>query len=101
MLHSLENVLIVFASRLVYLQESYPLGIVIFDCVLVLLNLMGVSMSVFYVSKIELYAGLPQENLTLSSFGPEVSSHMHLNQVYFLRQRYTYQFVFRMSPLAR
>ena len=76
MLHSLENFLIVFASRLVYLQESYPLDFVIFDCVLVFLNLMGVLVSVFYVYKIELYADLPQEHPALPSFGPEVSVQM-------------------------
>ena len=72
-LHSLENFLIVSASRLVYLQESYPLGIVIFDCVLVLLNFLGVLLSVFYVTKVELYAGLPQDLPSLPSFGREVS----------------------------
>ena len=72
-LHSLENFAIVLTSRLIYLQESYPLGIVIFDCVLVFLNLLGVLMSVFYVSKIELYAGLPREHTTLPSFTSEVS----------------------------
>ena len=72
-LHSLENFLIVLASRLVYLQESYPLGIVVFDCSLVCLNLMAVLVSVFYVKKIELYAGLPTDlPSSLPSFGPEV-----------------------------
>merc|ERR1719237_49842 len=71
MLHSLENFLIVSMSRLVYLQESYPLEIVIFDCVLVLLNLLGVLVSVFYVKKVELYAGLPQNLSSLPSFGPQ------------------------------
>ena len=77
-LHSLENFLIVFASRLAYLQQSYPLGIVIFDCVLVLLNIMGVFVSVFYVFKIELYAGLPQDLPSLPSFGPEVSFYIYV-----------------------
>ena len=72
-LHSLENFAIVSVSRFVYLQESYPLEIVIFDCVLVLLNLLGVLMSVYYVTKVELYAGLPQDLSSLPSFGPEVS----------------------------
>jgi len=70
-LHSLENFLLVFASRLVNLQESYPPEIVIFDCVLVLLNIMGVLVSIFYVYKVELYAGLPRELPSLPSFGPE------------------------------
>jgi len=70
-LHSLENFLIVSISRFVYLQESYPHGIVIFDCVLVLLNLLGVLVSVIYVSKIELYAELPRDLPSLPSFGPE------------------------------
>ena len=73
-LHSLENFLIVLASRLVYLQESYSLGIVVFDCVLVLLNILAVLVSVLYVKKIELYAGLPKDvPSALPSFGPEVS----------------------------
>ena len=74
-LHSLENFLIVLASRLVYTQSSYyPLGILAFDCVLVLVNIMAVLVSVLYVTKIELYAGLPR-NLpsSLPSFGLEVS----------------------------
>merc|ERR1719398_571163 len=70
-LHSLENFAIVSVSRIVYLQESYPLEIVIFDCVLVLLNLLGVLVSVYYVTKVELYAGLPQDLTSLPSFGPE------------------------------
>merc|ERR1711894_800440 len=76
-LHSLENFLFVFSSRFVYLQESYPLGIVIFDSVLVLLNFLGVLVSVIYVTKVEIYAGLPQDLSSLPSFGPEVSFHMH------------------------
>ena len=78
-LHSLENFMIVLASRLVYLLscsdllESYPLGIVVFDCSLVCLNLMAVLVTVFYVKKIELYAGLPTDlPSSLPSFGPEV-----------------------------
>ena len=82
-LHSLENFLIVSVSRLVYLQESYPLAIVIFDCVLVLLSLMGVLVSIFYVYKVELYAGLPQELPSLPSFGPEVSSFANLNHMFY------------------
>ena len=75
-LHSLDNFLIVLASRLVYLQESYSLGIVFFDCVLVLLNILAVLVSVFYVKKIELYAGLPSEVPSgLPSFGSEVRFH--------------------------
>ena len=73
MLHSLENFLIILTSRLIYLQESYPRGIVLFDCVLVILNVLAVFLSVFYVSKIELYAGLPDKPPCLPSFGPEVS----------------------------
>ena len=60
-LHSLENFLMVFASRLVHAQGSYPLFIVAFDCVLVLVNIMAVLVSVLYVKKLELYAGLPRD----------------------------------------
>ena len=75
-LHSLENFLIVLASRLVYLQESYLLGIVVFDCVLVLLNILAVLVSVLYVKTKELYAGLPSEAPSgLPSFGSEVRLH--------------------------
>ena len=52
-LHSLENFLIVLASRLVYTQSSYPLEIIIFDCGLVLVNILAVSVSVLYVTKLE------------------------------------------------
>ena len=76
-LHSLENFLIVLASRLVYLQECYLLGFVLFDCLLVLSNLMGVALSVLFVYKIELYAGLPKEHTSLPSFSPEVSCYVH------------------------
>ena len=72
-LHSIENFAIVCASRLVYLRDSYPSSIVKFDGVLVLLNLMGVLLSMFYVSKKELYAGLPKHRPPLPSFGTEVS----------------------------
>jgi len=81
-LHSLENFLIVSASRLVYLRESYPIAIVIFDCVLVMLNIVGVLVSIFYVNKVELYAGLPKELPSLPSFGPEdVNVNQEENQI--------------------
>jgi hypothetical protein len=35
------------------------------------LNLLGVLVSVLYVTKVELYAGLPQDLSSLPSFGPE------------------------------
>ena len=60
-LHSLENSLIVFASRLLYTQSSYPLAIIVFDCVLVLMNTLAVIVSIFYVTKLELFAGLPRD----------------------------------------
>ena len=81
-LHSAENFLIVLASRLVYLQESYPARFVTFDCVLVILNTLAVLLSVFYVSKMELYAGLPQNPSSHPTFGPEVSSHLYRSKSY-------------------
>ena len=73
-LHSMENFLIFLTSRLVYLQESYLHIFVVFDSVLVFFNLLGVLVSGFYVSKMELYAGVPEDyTSTLPSFGPEVS----------------------------
>ena len=73
-LHSMENFLILLISRLVYLQESYLHIFVVCDSVLVFFNLLGVLVSVFYVSKMELYAGVPEDyTSTLPSFGPEVS----------------------------
>merc|ERR1711994_335533 len=73
-LHSLENFLIVLASRVVYMQSIYPLGIIVFDCVLVLVNILAVLVSVFYVKKMELFAGLPQDlPSSPSTFSLEVS----------------------------
>ena len=60
-LHSLENFLIVFVSRLVYTHRSYPFELIVFDCVLVWVNILAVIVSVLYVTKLELYAGLPQD----------------------------------------
>ena len=72
-LHSLENFLIVLASRLVYTLSSYPLGIMVFDCVLILMNVLAVLVSVFYVTKLDLYAGLPRDlPSSLPSYGLEV-----------------------------
>ena len=73
-LHSLENFLIVLASRLVYMQSNYPLGIIVFDCVLVLVNILAVLVSVFYVKKMELFTHLPQDLPScLLTFSMEVS----------------------------
>ena len=78
-LHSLENFLIVLASRVVYMQSNYPLGIIVFDCVLVLVNILAVLVSVFYVKKMELFAGLPQDlPSSLSTFRLEVSLKINL-----------------------
>ena len=63
-------ILTVFASRA--FSDDLPIEIVLFDCVLVILNFLGVLLSVFYVSKMELYAGLPSELPHHPSFGPEV-----------------------------
>ena len=63
-------ILAVFASQA--FSDNLPIGIVLFDCVLVILNLLGVLLSVFYVNKVELYADLPQDLSSLPSFGPEV-----------------------------
>merc|ERR1719228_2591996 len=62
-------ILAVFASQA--FSNHLPIGIVLFDCVLVVLNFLGVLLSVFYVSKMELFAGLPSELPHLPSFGPE------------------------------
>ena len=59
-LHSLENLLIVLASRIVYMQESYPRLFLSVDCAFVIVNILAVLVSVLYVSKLELYAGLPR-----------------------------------------
>ena len=64
-------ILAVFASRA--FSDDLPIGIVLFDCVLIVLNFMGVLVSVTYVTKVELYADLPQDLPSLPSFGPEVS----------------------------
>ena len=64
------NILAVFACRA--FSDNLPIGIVLFDCVLVTLNFLGVLVSVFYVSKMELYAGLTRELPHLPSYGPKV-----------------------------
>ena len=78
-LHSLENLLIVLASRLVYMQESYPRLFVIVDCVMVTANILSVLVSVLYVTKLKLFAGLPQDiPSSLPSYGLEVSFQFDL-----------------------
>ena len=78
-LHSLENFLIVFASRLVYNQESYPSLFLIVDCVFVIANVFAVLVSVLYVTKLELFAGLPRDiPSSLPSYGLEVSFQYEL-----------------------
>ena len=67
-------ILAVFASRA--FSDDLPIGIVLFDCVLIVLNLLGVLLSVIYVTKVELYADLPQDLPSLPSFGPEVSFYV-------------------------
>ena len=74
-------ILAVFASQA--FSDNLPIGIVLFDCVLVILNLFGVLLSVFYVNKAELYAGLPQDLSSLPSFSPEVSFLEHKIQVFY------------------
>ena len=68
-------ILAIFASQA--FSHRLPLALVLFDCVLVVLNFFGVLLSVFYVSKIELYAGLPQDLPSLPSFSLEVSFFVH------------------------
>ena len=68
-------IIAVFASRA--FSDDLPIGIVLFDCVLVVLNFLGVLLSVFYVTKVELYADLPQDLSSLPSFGPEVSFQLY------------------------
>ena len=78
-LHSVENFLIVFASRLVYNQESYPRLFLIVDCVFVIANVFAVLVSVLYVTKLELFAGLPRDiPSSLPSYGLEVSFQYEL-----------------------
>ena len=67
-------ILAIFASRV--FSDDLPMGIVLFDCVLIVLNFFGVMVSIFYVNKIELYAGLPDDLSPLPSFGPEVSFYL-------------------------
>ena len=91
-LHSLENFLIVLASRLVYMQ-SYPRPFLIFDCALVIANVLAVLVSVLYVTKLELYAGLPRDlPCSLPSYGLDVSLNYALNPSFY--------FLFRIFTLA-
>ena len=84
-LHSLENLLIILASRLVYMQESYPRLFLIVDSVLVLVNILAVLVTVLYVTKLELYAGLPRDlPPSLPSYGSEVSFKCESNSSFHL-----------------
>ena len=80
-LHSLENFLFLLASRLFYMQESYPPLFLMVDCALVIANILAVLVSVFYVTKLELYAGLPGDlPSSLPSYALEVSLKCALNR---------------------
>ena len=73
-LHSVENFLILLASRLVYMQESYPRLILLVDSALVIANILAVLVTVLYVTKLELYAGLPRDiPASLPSYDLKVS----------------------------
>ena len=90
-------ILAVFASQA--FSDNLPIGIVLFDCVLVILNLFGVLLSVFYVNKVELYAGLPQDLSSLPSFGPEVSFYSVDPSILF-RHKHSICSIFRTYPPA-
>ena len=78
-LHSLENFIIVLASSLFYIQESCPRLFLMIDCVLVTANILAVLVSVLYVTKLKLFAGLPQDiPSSLPSYGLEVSFQFEL-----------------------
>ena len=83
-LHSLENFLLIVASRLVHMQSSYPLGIIVFDLILVLVNILAVLVSVLYVKKLELYAGLPRDLPSSLPYGLEVSFRFELLMMFLL-----------------
>ena len=81
-LHSLENFMIVLVSSLFYIQESYPRLFLIVDCVLVTANILAVLVSVLYVTKLELFAGLLQDiPSSLPSYGLEVSFQFELTSL--------------------
>ena len=77
-LHSVENFLILLASRLVLMQDSYPRLILKVDCALVIANILAVLVIVLYVTKLELYAGLPRDiPASLPSYDLKVSFKMN------------------------
>lgn len=91
-LHSLENFLILIVSRSAifcvfvpsrpfWVRFEYPIGMMAIDLSLVLLNLLGVLVSVFYTKKMELFAGLPGTPQALPSFGPEVRKHFNISKL--------------------
>ena len=47
-------------------------GLIIMDVCIITLNTLAVAVSTFYVTRVELYAGLPHTFPILPSFGPEV-----------------------------
>ena len=64
------------------MQSNYPLAIIVFDSVLVLVNILAVLVSVFYVKKMELFAGLPQDlPSSLLTFSMEVSFEFILKKM--------------------
>ena len=64
------NVLAIFAPRFF---SDVEIGLFVIDAILMLSNLLGVALSVFYAKKIELYADVPESVPNLPSFGPEVN----------------------------
>ena len=64
------NVLAIFAPRFF---SDFEIGLFVIDAILMLSNLLGVALSIFYAKKIELYANVPESVPNLPSYGPEVN----------------------------
>ena len=74
-LHACENLGLILFSRCAYLP-GYPFGLLLLfamDIGIVITNLLGLTLAVFYSKKMALYANLPATISNLASFGPEVS----------------------------
>ena len=67
------------------MQDCYPHLILIVDCALVIANILAVLVTVLYVTKLELYAGLPQDiPATLPSYDLKVSFQINQTDVIFI-----------------
>ena len=95
------NALAIFSPRFF---SDFEIGLFAIDAVLMLSNLLGVALSVFYVKKLELYANITETVPNLPSYGPEVnltSSVQYINVQKFLSlEKYLNFWVLQDVPMG-